>query len=130
MASTIKTGLLILVFTIGIYWALPWLDQVLVKLLVKPWPSGFEYSTQAECKAVGGDWGRVGLFPKEFCRIPTTDFGKHCWTGWQCQAGICVIQGRPNKPWPINGQCPKYSNIFGCIQMLHFGIPTNVICRD
>jgi len=107
------------------------IDRSISSLFSKKIPSGSEYKTKEECEKNKGDWGRAGLFPKEFCRIPTTDSGKHCIAGFQCQTGVCVAKFQfRNNPILAVGQCPKYVQIFGCTQEVHFGFTSGAICRD
>lgn len=110
---------------------IPPLDVSLTKIVQKEVRSGSEYKTKEECEKNKGDWGRAGLFPQEFCRIPFTDFGKSCIAGFQCGAGVCIAQYQfRNNPIMTTGKCPKYVSIFGCTQEVHFGLTSKGICRD
>ncbi len=93
--------------------------------------SGFEFKTKEECEKNKGDWGRAGIFPNEFCRIPMSDAGKTCIAGFQCASGTCFTAYRlRNNPFIATGVCPKYIQTFGCIQEVHFGFTSRAICRD
>jgi hypothetical protein len=107
------------------------LDASLSSVFHNRIPSGSEYKTKEDCEKNKGDWGRAGLFPREFCRMPTSDFGKKCIAGFQCQTGMCVAKFEfRNNPVLAVGQCPKYVQIFGCTQEVHFGFTSRGICRD
>lgn len=107
------------------------LDAMITHIVRKPSISGFEFKTKEECEKNNGDWGRAGIFPTEFCRIPLADSGASCIAGFQCSAGVCLSQYRlRNNPVITRGICPKYKTTFGCIQEVHFGFTTNGICRD
>ena len=120
--------ILILILRSGI---LPSIDNALGKALQKGTVSGSEFKTKEECIKNKGDWGKAGLFPQEFCRIPLSDFAKTCIAGLQCQAGVCSAQFQfRNNPILTIGKCPKYVTIFGCTQEVHFGFTSQAICRD
>lgn len=107
------------------------IDEWMSSVVNKSNPSGSEYKTQEECEKNKGDWGRAGLFPTEICRIPTSDFGKKCIAGFQCQTGVCIakFEFRSNPVFAV-GQCPKYREVFGCTQEVHFGFTSRAMCRD
>jgi len=109
----------------------PNLDRVLINLFQKQVTSGSEYETKQDCEKNKGDWGRAGIYPHEFCRIPLSDFGKPCIAGFMCQAGTCIAPYtfREN-PIMTSGLCPKYTTIFGCTQEVHFGFTHKPVCRD
>lgn len=110
---------------------LPFIDKTLSSLLRNSITTGSNYKTKEECLRVGGDWGRAGLFPKEFCRIPMKDFGNRCFAGVQCEAGSCLSEFRFRGGFPFGlGLCPKYTQVFGCTEEVHFGLKTSAICRD
>jgi len=109
----------------------PAVDTSISSFLHKNISSGFEYKSKEECEKNKGDWGRAGIFPNEFCRIPMKDGGKKCIAGFQCSAGTCYSQYRfQNNPIITVGVCPKYVQTFGCIQEVHFGFTSKAICRD
>jgi hypothetical protein len=110
---------------------LPFVDSTIGEIIHADFKSGSEFKTKEECEKNKGDWGKAGLFPKEFCRMPADDFEKLCITGFQCQTGICLTKFSFRNYFPLgSGRCPKYSNVFGCTQQLHFGFKDSGICRD
>ena len=136
MKKLIKVFLLILLliafFIVFRLLLAPLLDKTLTALTQPKIKSGSEFTTKETCEQNGGDWGKAGLFPKEFCRIPMTDFNKTCIAGFQCMAGNCLTQFSFNKnSFPLtSGKCPKYVTVFGCIQSVHFGFKGLGICLD
>lgn len=110
---------------------LPSLDNQFATVLQKQAVSGSEFQTKEDCEKNKGDWGKAGLFPQEFCRIPLSDFNKTCIAGFQCQAGVCLSQFQlRNNAFLTIGKCPKYMTTFGCTQEVHFGFTSKAICRD
>jgi len=109
----------------------PTIDKVIFTVMRKPVTDLYDIKTQNQCEALGGDWGRAGIFPKEFCRFPFKDYNSDCFAGFQCQAGICITKADLKKEKIFSfGKCPKYKMIFGCIQQVHFGLTNNWICYD
>jgi len=122
---------LVAVFRVGGPAFFSFLDRAIINIVRKPSPSGFAFKTKEECEKNNGDWGRAGIFPTEFCRIPLADRGALCIAGFQCSAGICLSQYRlRDNPVIAGGICPKYETTFGCVQEVHFGFTTRGICRD
>jgi hypothetical protein len=85
--------------------------------------------TEKECKACNGIWGKHGLFPKESCNCRTTDAGKRCRDGAECQ-GQCVAGEKPEfdvtqKGPPalgyMLGQCSELRNVYGCQRFVRDG---------
>ncbi len=107
----------------------------LLYMLVHPGESGTKQavvSTKAECVKLGGVWGRAGLFPKEFCRIPYKDGMKFCIAGFMCESGMCVAPMKNLRRPAIfaTGTCATYRSTFGCFHEVHFGLTDGGICRD
>lgn len=109
----------------------PFADNILTSVLQPKIKSGSEYKTKEICEKQGGDWGKSGIFPVEFCRIPANDGGKQCISGFQCKTGKCITRYNfRNAELFAIGTCPKYSSVFGCIQQVHFGFRGSGICLD
>lgn len=107
------------------------IDAFITRLFHAKFESGTIYKTKEQCQSNKGVWGKAGLFPTEFCRIPTGDAGKWCIAGFQCNAGVCLAKYQFRKgPLFTTGQCPGYSIYFGCTQEVHFGFASQGICRD
>jgi hypothetical protein len=106
-------------------------DTTIGNIIHADFKSGTQFKTKEECEKNKGDWGRAGLFPNEFCRIPANDFGKSCFSNFECQSGNCVTEMFRTNHLPIDkGLCAKYQTIFGCFQNLSFGFKNQGICRD
>jgi hypothetical protein len=88
-------------------------------------------TTKEACDACKGIWAIHGIEPAETCICKTSDVGKDCLDGRDCQ-GECLIEGTPEfhvmeqgDP-PLGyyrGQCAPYDTTFGCF--LH--IPDGVV---
>jgi len=86
--------------------------------------------TEAECKsACNGTWGRHGLSPKDSCNCRTSDGGKRCRDGNECE-GQCVADETPEldvkeKGPPalgyVVGRCSDSKQVFGCRRFIRDG---------
>jgi hypothetical protein len=103
--------------------------------------------TERDCKACNGDWGVHGLSPKPSCNCRTTDGGKRCKDGAECE-GLCtaaddperevVERGPPARGFFV-GRCSTFMTIFGCYRPIDDGArarpvdltePPQMICAD
>jgi hypothetical protein len=103
--------------------------------------------TERECKACNGDWRIHGLSQAPSCNCRTTDGGKRCRDGAECQ-GLCtaaddperevVERGPPARGFFV-GRCSKFVTIFGCYRPIDDGAssspvdlsePPQMICAD
>jgi hypothetical protein len=86
--------------------------------------------TEAECKSkCNGSWGRHGLSPKDSCNCRTSDGGKRCRDGNECE-GQCVAAENPELdvkekgPPPLGylvGRCSTTKTVFGCQRFIRDG---------
>lgn len=91
----------------------------------------FVLSPKISCESKGGIWGTIGLDQKASCNLPTTDGGKACTDGSQCQAGVCIA------PTPQEGiiaakppTCPSYKRVVGCFNIYTNNEPPRTLCVD
>ena len=113
-------------------WSRPLYLQLIDRLALQLEPgaaydksNGNSILERVTCFLKRGNWGRWGLYPREYCQVPAPDAGKSCTDGSQCSLGSCISQNGKNI-----GVCQKYPGQFGCIQYLNNGIPGNKICID
>jgi hypothetical protein len=103
--------------------------------------------TERDCKACNGDWGIHGISPTPSCNCRTTDGGKRCKDGTECQ-GLCTAADDPERevtdPGPPTrgffvGRCSRFSTVFGCYRPIDDGAgskpadltePPQMICAD
>ena len=60
-----------------------------------------------------GRWGRHGLSRTESCLCRTTDSGKECRDGLDCQ-GECIVDEGASGSGALVGQCSEFERVFGC----------------
>jgi len=88
--------------------------------------------TKEACALKGGVWRKPGPSPIEICQIPSSDGGKPCISGFQCEWGSCV--SRLNLRSKIHligtGQCTTYHRVYGCVNFLSLGVVTRSVCLD
>ena len=79
-------------------------------------------TTQEACAACQGAWAIHGIEPDPTCICKTSDVGKDCLDGRDCQ-GECLIEGTPEfhvmeqgdpSRGYFRGQCAPYDTTFGC----------------
>jgi hypothetical protein len=77
--------------------------------------------TKEACDACHGDWAIHGIGDTETCICPTSDAGKSCTDGQQCE-GACIVtdddfqvieSGDMPKGYYV-GRCADYDTTFGC----------------
>jgi|GEM_PF-7019293 len=83
-------------------------------------------TTQEQCRACNGVWGRHGLAQVEGCNCRTKDAGKVCRHGSECES-VCVVSDTPERevvdPGPpprgfFVGRCAEFVTPFGCARTL------------
>jgi hypothetical protein len=83
-------------------------------------------TSQEECRACNGAWGRHGLVQTEGCNCRTKDAGKICRHGSECES-VCVAKETPDqevvdKGPPARGfflgQCAEFVTPFGCARII------------
>lgn len=94
--------------------------------------------TSEDCATAGGRWGRVGLFPKLICRVPTRDAGRACGDESECE-GSCLaaltqeqrdLVVRMRQKLATMGQCTPMAPVFGCQAIVRQGSVSAIVCRD
>jgi hypothetical protein len=66
-----------------------------------------------DCEKCNGQWGRHGLASVESCICRTSDFGKPCMDGDDCE-GVCLLKDSEFK-------CSELVTVFGCYSYLPKG---------
>jgi len=103
--------------------------------------------TESECKTCNGAWGVHGLSQKPQCNCRTSDAGKRCRDGVECEA-LCVAgetpereltePGSPPRGFWV-GKCSEFATVFGCYRPIEDGAgakpvalaePPQMICVD
>jgi hypothetical protein len=87
-------------------------------------------ATPEGCRACRGLWGVHGLDVKASCNCRTTDGGKKCRDGVDCQ-GMCivdadkpevdVVQAGPPARGFFVGRCSEHVTVFGCHHLIERG---------
>ncbi len=77
------------------------------------------------CVAAGGKWGKVGLYPKEICNMPTNDGGNVCRDDSDC-AGSCLSEDED----ATSGKCTEWTTVVGCHYQVENGRVMGKLCRD
>lgn len=75
-------------------------------------------NNEADCKAVGGNWTRLGLGMR--CDIKTTDDGTTCSDSDQCQ-GSCMASEQTAPGTSATGKCSAYVANFGSLSFVERG---------
>jgi hypothetical protein len=110
-------------------------------------PGGAEPMTAESCRSCGGEWSIHGLIQEPSCLCPTSDGGKRCRDGSECQ-GQCLADDREREvtdPGPpargyFVGKCSRFHSNFGCHRPISAGVlkagpsvleePPAQICAD
>jgi hypothetical protein len=84
--------------------------------------------TADECRKCNGQWGVQGLRQEEMCICRTSDSGKECKDGLDCQGECVAVDGRTeiSDPGPpargyFLGTCSEFETMFGCRRLLMDG---------
>ncbi|HEX6271970.1 MAG TPA: hypothetical protein VFZ53_02975 [Polyangiaceae bacterium] len=103
--------------------------------------------TETECRTCNGAWGVHGLSQKPDCNCRTSDAGKRCRDGVECEA-LCVAAETPEREitepgspprgfWV--GKCSEFATVFGCYRPIEDGAgakpvalaePPQMLCVD
>jgi hypothetical protein len=105
-------------------------------------------TTKEACRSCRGIWAVHGLDEEESCNCRTTDAGKRCRDGADCQ-GMCVAAERPETQTVLAGppargffigRCSELMVVLGCNRIIEPGatadgpVPLNepppIICQD
>jgi hypothetical protein len=105
-------------------------------------------STKEACRSCRGIWAVHGLDEEESCNCRTTDAGKRCRDGADCQ-GVCVAAERPETEAVVAGppargffigRCSELMIVLGCSRIIERGAtahgpmllaePPPIICQD
>jgi hypothetical protein len=108
---------------------------------------GAEPTSAEGCRACGGQWAIHGLIQEPSCLCPTSDAGKRCRDGGECQ-GQCLADegerevteaGPPARGYFV-GKCARFRSTFGCHRPIARGAlaagpivldePPTQICAD
>ena len=108
---------------------------------------GGEPTSAEGCRACGGQWAIHGLIQEPSCLCPTSDAGKRCRDGGECQ-GQCLADdgerevtapGPPARGYFV-GKCARFRSTFGCHRPIARGAlaagpvvldePPTQICAD
>ena len=110
-------------------------------------PASPEPTTADGCHACGGEWTIHGLIQEPSCLCPTSDGGKRCRDGDECQ-GQCladdgereITQSGPLARGYFVGKCARVRTSFGCHRPIAAGAlkagpvpldePPGQICAD
>jgi hypothetical protein len=93
-----------------------------------PAARGAEPTTAEGCRSCGGEWAVHGIIQEPSCLCPTTDAGKRCRDGGECQ-GQCLADegdrevtdpGPPARGYFV-GKCSRFRGNFGCHRPLSAG---------
>ena len=93
--------------------------------------------SESDCRAGGGRWGPVGLFPTPICVVATRDGGRVCGDVLECE-GTCLLdtkgdraaQFRPKHEGPATGVCSRARPVFGCLTEVTRGRIGRRLCLD
>lgn len=94
-----------------------------------PTPPVSRPTTEEGCKACNGLWGVHGISPTPSCNCRTTDGGRRCRDGAECQ-GLCLVAEEPEREvveagpparGHFVGRCSETVAVFGCTRSLERG---------
>lgn len=90
-------------------------------------------ATEEACKACNGAWAQHGISQTFSCNCRTSDGGKKCSDGSDCQ-GMCITADTPERdviepgPHPRGyfvGRCSATSVVYGCNRIIDRGAATH-----
>lgn len=86
---------------------------------------------EQECRTKGGYWQRLGRLQIFGCIQRSTDAGKPCQDGSECQFRTCLYKGS-DVPYgtPARGVCQDANNSFGCYVPIKDGKTLGRLCVD
>ena len=100
--------------------------------------NGAAPKNKAACEELGGRWGRVGIYPQEFCNLPTKDANKICNDASECE-GTCIAElskDQIEKTWRggatiyASGKCTAWKLTVGCKPVVRKGKVKGLLCQD
>jgi hypothetical protein len=92
-------------------------------------PASERPATEDACRSCNGLWGVHGLSQTPSCNCRTTDGGKRCRDGAECQ-GLCIAGDEPERETveagpPARGyfvgKCSETVTVFGCMRLIDRG---------
>ena len=97
-----------------------------------------DQTTEAQCVAQGGKWGRWGkLIQENQCNPATSDAGKVCSNGSECQGACIATLTKDQEQNVISGQaltitgtCSRLKYNFGCHALVEQGRVDGILCAD
>jgi hypothetical protein len=93
---------------------------------------------KTDCEKLHGKWGRAGIFPQEFCNMPTKDANKVCNDTSECE-GDCLAnltKDQIERTWRgketiyTSGKCSAWRMVFGCKPIVRNGTVKGLFCQD
>lgn len=123
MGFLIGTIILVAFFAILLYFGLPYLKNMSSPQINIPAGNSTTLDSKEKCLQDGGVWQNWGLFPDEYCQIPSADGGKICTDGSQCSLNSCITYSDSSA-----GQCRTYQDTFGCYSELVDGKMSPELC--
>jgi len=91
---------------------------------------------KGSCEALGGRWGRIGLWLEERCNLPTSDAGEECCDSSQC-VGACIAElsqedfdRAPAGVVYTKGRCSAWRITVGCHAFVEDGKVYGIMCAD
>jgi hypothetical protein len=94
-----------------------------------PAPPVSRPTTEEGCKACNGLWGAHGVSQTPSCNCRTTDGGRRCRDGAECQ-GLClaaeepereIVEAGPPARGHFIGRCSETRAVFGCYRSIDRG---------
>ena len=96
--------------------------------------------TKEKCGTRGGKWGQHGKWLREYCILPTGDFGKVCNDASECE-GVCIAELTPEEKQMLvekfgqvtitkTGKCSQWPAMFGCYPRVEAGKVKEILCAD
>ncbi len=78
-----------------------------------PWYRGKKLpASEAECRAIGGEWSKTPFFQTPFCRIKFADGGKECRRSNDCKSLICVIESPDANSGQCHGEAERFTTFW------------------
>lgn len=90
-------------------------------------------TTQADCTAAGGTWGRFGMAPMDSCSCPTGWGACTCTRSSDCGGAMCsapLAGGAGSNCAATVGACVKRTPTFGCLCVFETDGVAHGLCID
>ena len=88
---------------------------------------------EADCKALGGDWGRFGAWAYHCniysCVLRAKDGGKPCRDHVDCEF-LCTTTQAGGIGTEVEGKCATHKNSFGCTTHVNGGRIVGRVCTE